>query len=187
MRPSSIRTVTLCLTLAAVAFGLGVASAPDPLAADEKPARAEPGESAEPAGATTDELSYTLGYVISHRLAAMGVELDVPAFADGFKTARSDAPLRVSEARMQELLDTFTEKRRAKADDGKPEAEDRDAEAKRKAMAEQMQQRPINAPPPSSTYLRIDGQVPKGRIDAAVGVTQRVTREADAPEVREQR
>jgi len=176
------RTVLLSLTLAAVAFALGLASTPYLVtAAEEKPANHN---NPEP---TTDELSYTLGYVISHRLAGMGVELDVPAFADGFKTARSDAPLKVSEARMQELLDTFTEKRQAKADDGKPDAEERAAEAKRKAMAEQMQQRPINAPAASSTYLRIDGQVPKGRIDAAVGVTQRVTREADAPEVREQR
>ncbi|NBC10419.1 MAG: hypothetical protein GVY24_01625 [Planctomycetes bacterium] len=181
LRPT--RCVSLCLALAAVAFGLGVASTPYRLAADEKPAATEP------AAKTTDELSYTLGYVISHRLAGMGVELDVPAFADGFKTARNDAPLKVSEQRMQELLDTFTEKRQARADDDdeQPTADERAAEAKRKAMAEQMQQRPINAPAASSTYLRIDGQVPKGRVDAAVGVTQRVTREADAPEVREQR
>ncbi len=178
------RTLTCSLLLAAIAFGLGVMStsslAP---AADESAAEAKP-----VAEKTTDELSYTLGYVISHRLAGMGVELDVPAFADGFKTARSEAPLKVSEQRMQTLLDQFSKQRFSTADepgDDKPKTDQRTAEEKRKAMAEQMQQRPSHASP-SATQLQIGGQVPKGRINAAVDTTQRVTREADAPEVREQ-
>ena len=180
------RTLTLCLLLAAVAFGLGVMSTLSPAPAADEPAAAEKPVIEK----TSDELSYTLGYVISHRLAGMGVELDVPAFADGFKTARSDAPLKVSEQRMQALLDQFSKQRLVAEenpgeDDPKPKADERTAEEKRKAMAEQMQQRPMNAPP-SATQLQIGGQVPKGRINAAVDTTQRVTREADAPDVREQ-
>ncbi|MEM6332067.1 MAG: FKBP-type peptidyl-prolyl cis-trans isomerase N-terminal domain-containing protein [Planctomycetota bacterium] len=148
------------------------------LAANDADPTAAPDTQPKPIQADADA-SYTLGYVIAHRLAEAGIEVDAKSLREGFLDAHEQDTPRLSVEQMRVALESIQAPQLAPP---------------RRDHALNPAERATTTPPagdaPNAYYqadpfsLRIDGQIPGQRIDTAVPTTRRNTFEADT-EVRQ--
>ncbi|MEM9790362.1 MAG: FKBP-type peptidyl-prolyl cis-trans isomerase N-terminal domain-containing protein, partial [Planctomycetota bacterium] len=97
-RPASPRRSPF-VALAAVAIGsmslLGIHLQAEPAAEDARPVEASP------------DASYALGYVIAHRLAEAGIDVDTAALREGFRDAHQAEAPRLTVDEMRSALATI--------------------------------------------------------------------------------
>ncbi|MEM0914811.1 MAG: FKBP-type peptidyl-prolyl cis-trans isomerase N-terminal domain-containing protein [Planctomycetota bacterium] len=159
----------LAIAALAVAFaGVSISLAISDLRADEASATTE----------ASPDVSYALGYVIAHRLAEAGIDVDTAALREGFRDAHQAEAPKLSVEQMREALATIVPS-------GVPAAEAPTESAAAEAGP------PVRSLPPASDpirtvpagsapfSLRLDGQIPTGQIDTAVPTTRLNTLEAD--------
>lgn len=162
------RTAALALFAAAATVALAVGPV-SRLAADD----AKPAPKPEPVHADADA-SYTLGYVIAHRLAEANIQVDTKALREGFLDAHEQDAPRLSVEQMRVALESIKAPQLAKASPERPLKPAEKAAAKQPAGAV-----PNDYYKADPFSLRIDGQIPGQRIDTAVPTTRRNTFEAD--------
>ncbi|MEM9251216.1 MAG: FKBP-type peptidyl-prolyl cis-trans isomerase N-terminal domain-containing protein [Planctomycetota bacterium] len=160
------RPLRLAIAALAVAFaGVSISLTISDLRADEASATTE----------ASPDASYALGYVIAHRLAEAGIDVDTAALREGFRDAHQAEAPKLSVEQMREALATIVPS-------GAPAAEAPAAtEAGPPVRSLPPASDPIRTVPAGSApfSLRLDGQIPTGQIDTAVPTTRINTLEAD--------
>lgn len=166
-RPASPRRSPF-VALAAVAIGsmslLGIHLQAEPAAEDARPVEASP------------DASYALGYVIAHRLAEAGIDVDTAALREGFRDAHQAEAPRLTVDEMRSALATIVPAGDAAPDTPAPPVAEAPARAQAPRAAEPYRTRQVGSSPFS---LRLDGQIPTGQINTAVPTTRINTLEAD--------
>jgi hypothetical protein len=118
------------------------------------------------------KVSYTLGYVVMHRIASQGYHADVDAFTDGMRSVTGDAPPALDPQEMKTIMKRVLKAVEIRTSRMKPQV-DPEQEA---AMAESDKadeprdaDLKLSAAPVSSGQmsLPLNTQIPSGRIDTA--------------------
>jgi Domain amino terminal to FKBP-type peptidyl-prolyl isomerase len=117
---------------------------------------------------TTEEMtedqkvSYTLGFVVMHRIASQGYQADVDAFSAGMRSVTGDNPPELNPQEMETIMRRVLKAVEIRASRMKPQ-ETAEADGHREPI---VNLRPGNATAGQMT-LPLNTQIPSGRIDTA--------------------
>lgn len=126
-----------------------------------------PGNAEEVAPQMTEHqrISYTLGYLIRHRIAEQGYHVDVDAFTDGMHALTADTPPELSPDEMKAVMDRLLAAAHVHSRRAQPETQPDNTDD---AHAHDAQHRPEPLIPSTPNMsVQINTQIPTGRIDTA--------------------
>jgi len=126
------------------------------------------GNADEPTEVMTEDqkVSYTLGYMVMHRIASEGYHADVDAFTEGMRSVTGDVPPALAPDEMEAIMKRVLKAVQIRAGRMQTEVdpgEDAEADAPREPMAK------LRSDPPMQRQmvLPLNTQIPSGRIDTA--------------------
>lgn len=127
-----------------------------------------------PAMSEAQRRSYAIGFLLRHRLAEQGIDVDERAFLQGFLAVESDEPPALSPEEMEAALRDLLSERRAEGDgtrrgSGRPYS----------TQSRGMQPAEVQGATPPGVNLRIDARLPSQRVDTALPTTRENTRRAN--------